>query len=296
MKRILYLLSAIVVLSSFLFSCGKGNKSAEEQWTQERDSLNRVNSSQQAVLDNMTAAMAEIAFCLDTIAVHEQVIISGVDEEGNRLSRKGIKNRLEILAQVIKEQKEKLGTLEEKFSQNAEQIGKLHSIIEFLENSLSQKDAEVERLKAEVNTKNFNVAVLEQKVSLMSDTITAERATNTEQRQQIAHQDAQLNEVYYVIGTDDQLVSKGILKKEGKIFKKKKVDFSNISKSVLTKGDIRNLKTISINGKSPKILSDVPKGSYLLDKVGDTSYTLRITNPTSFWSANNRILIIQIKK
>lgn len=296
MKRILPVIAALTIGVSIVTSCGNNNNVAETQWQHERDSLTRVNTQQQAVLDNMTAAMAEIAFCLDTIAAHERVIITGIDEEGNRLSRKGIRNRLEILAQVIQEQKEKLGTLEEKFSNNAAQIGQLHSIIEFLENSLSQKDAEVERLKAEVNTKNYNVAVLEEKVSLMSDTISVERATNSEQKQQIAHQDAQLNEVYYVIGTDDQLVSKGILKKEGKIFKKKKVDFSSINKSLLTKGDIRTLKSINVRGKSPKILSDVPKGSYSLDKISDDNYTLRITNPSSFWSANNRILIIQVKK
>lgn len=102
--------------------------------------------------------------------------------------------------------------------------------------------------------------------------------------------------VYYIIGTEEQLISKGILKKEGRIIKKKKVDFTNINKSVLTKGDIRTLSYISIQGKSPKILSDVPKGSYTLENNGDKSYTLKISNASSFWSANNRILIIQIKK
>lgn len=297
MKNILIAVFALSLTVVSLSSCGNNSgNAAEEAWQHERDSLTRVNGQQQAVLDQMTAAMAEIAFCLDTIAVHEKVIIVGIDEEGNRLSRKGIRNRLEILAQVISEQKEKLGVLEEKFSNSTLQIGKLHSIIEFLENSLSQKDAEVERLKAEVNSRNFSVAALEEKVSLMSDTISEERATNTVQKQQIAKQDALLNEVYYVIGNDDQLVSNGILKKEGKILKKKKVDFSNINKSSLTKGDIRTLKAISIRGKSPKILSDVPKGAYSLDKNSDDSYTLRITDPNSFWSANNRILIIQIKK
>lgn len=295
MRKILSILSVLAILSSAISSCN-GNKAAEEQWIQERDSLNRVNTQQREVLDNMTAAMAEIAFCLDTIAAHEKVIILGIDEEGNRLSRRGIRNRLDILAQVIREQKEKLGTLEERFSRNAVRMGQLHSIIEFLENSLSQKDAEVDRLKAEVSAKNFNVAVLEEKVSLLSDTITIERATNSEQKQQIAHQDAQLNEVYYIIGTDDQLLTMGILRKDGKIFKKKKVDFFNIKKSSLTKGDIRTLKTINVRGKSPKMLSDVPKGSYSLDKISDDNYTLRITNPSSFWSANNRILIIQVKK
>lgn len=296
MKKLIPILSVLAILSFTVSSCGNGNKAAEERWNHERDSLNRVNTQQKAVLDNMTAAMAEIAFCLDTIAAHERVIITGIDEEGNRLSRRGIRNRLDILAQVIQEQRERLGSLEEKFSQNAAQIGQLHSIIEFLETSLSQKDAEVDRLKAEVSAKNFNVAVLEEKVSLMSDTIIAERTANSEQRQQIAHQEAQLNEVYYVIGTDNQLINMGILKKEGKIFKKNKVDFSNINKSSLIKGDIRTLKSINVRGKSPKILSEVPKGSYSLDKVSDDNYNLRIINPSSFWSANNKILIIQVKK
>lgn len=296
MRKILIAISTATIAIASVTSCGSKDSAAEESWKQERDSLTRVNSQQQAVLDQMTAAMAEIAFCLDTIAVHERVIISGIDEEGNRLSRKGIRNRLEVLAQVIAEQKEKLGALEEKFSNSAAQISQLHSIIEFLENSLSQKDAEVERLKSEVNSSNYRVVALEEKVSNMSDTIVSERATNSEQKQQIAQQDAQLNEVYYIIGTEEQLLSKGILSKSGKIIKKKKVNFSNINKSALTKGDIRTLKSITVRGKSPKILSEVPKGSYSLDKSGNDVATLKILNSTSFWSANNRILIIQVKK
>lgn len=296
MKKILLAISLAALAIASVTSCGNKGNTAEESLKQERDSLTRVNSQQQAVLDQMTAAMAEIAFCLDTIAVHERVIISGIDEEGNRLSRRRIRNRLEVLAQVIAEQKEKLGVLEEKFSNSAAQIGQLHSIIEFLENSLSQKDAEVERLKSEVSSSNYRVVALEEKVSNMSDTIVSERATNSEQKQQIAQQDAQLNEVYYTIGTEEQLINKGILSKEGKIIKKKKVNFSNINKSVLTRGDIRTLKSITVRGKSPKILSDVPNDSYSLDKNGDDVATLRILNANSFWSANNRILIIQVKK
>lgn len=297
MKKIFSVIISAAIIILTIASCGdNGQKAREEAWKQEKDSLTQINNQQQAVLDQMTAAMAEIAFCLDTIAAHERVIISGVDEEGNRLSRKGIRNRLEILAQVISEQREKLGALEERFSQSTMQIGQLHSIIEYLERSLTQKDSEVERLKAELKSRNYSVAVLEEQVSLLNDTISTERATNTEQKKEIARQEAQLNEVYYIVGTEDYLISMGILSKEGLIIKKKKVNFSNINKSSLLKGDIRTLNTISIRGKSPKILSDVPKDSYTLDKNSDDSYTLRIVNPDSFWSANNKILIIQVKK
>lgn len=296
MKKIFIAIGIVISLLLSVLSCGKKESAENTGQEQERDSLNRVIVQQKTVLDDMTSAMAEITSCLDTIASHERVIVSGVDENGRRLGRKGIRARLEILAKVIREQKEKLGALEQKFSNNAVQIGQLHSIITFLENSLAQKDREVEKLRAEVDSKNFSVAVLEEQVSLMSDTLTVERATNTEQKQQIAKQDAQLNEVYYVIGTDEELISKGVMKKEGKLIKRKKVNFTNVNRSALSKGDIRTLRTINIAGKSPKILGDVPKGSYTLEKNSNESYTLRITNPDLFWSSNNRILIIQIKK
>ena len=53
---------------------------------------------------------------------------------------------------------------------------------------------------------------------------------------------------------------------------------------------IRTLRTITINGKSPKMLSEVPSNSWTFD-----GNTLTITDPKAFWSANNRILVIQVK-
>lgn len=296
MRKILFAAGFLLASMFIVTSCGGGKQSAAEEALQaQKDSLERVNAQQQDVLNQMNDAMAEIAFVLDTIASHEKIIVTGVDEDGKRLSRQGIRNRLDILATVIREQKEKLGLLEEKFANSALQIEQMHSIITFLENSLAQKNAEVERLQAQVNSQNFNLAVLEETVTLMTDTIAEERATNLAQKTQIEQQDVQLNEVYYVIGTENELTNKGLLKKEGKLFKKTKIDFSTINKSVLRKGDIRTLNEINVMGKKPKILSDVPKDSYSLDKLSDTSYILRILNPTQFWSANNRILIIQVK-
>ncbi|MDE6573731.1 MAG: hypothetical protein K2L84_00205 [Muribaculaceae bacterium] len=296
MKKIIITIIVLLSVLTLIISCGdNGRAVAEATWQKERDSMARVNTQQQAVLDQMTAAMAEIAFSLDTIAAHERVIISGVDEEGNRLSRRALRSRLEILAQVINEQKEKLGMLEEKFSNSAFQIGQLHSIIEFLESSLSQKDVEVEKLKSELNSRSYNVAVLEEKVANMRDTIEEERAINSVQKDEIAKQDAKLNEVYYIVANEESLVNAGILKKEGKIIKKRRIDFSNVNKSMLYKVDIRKFTNLTIRGRSPKILSDVPKDSYELTKNSDSMYTLKIISPTAFWSSNNRILVIQVK-
>ncbi len=294
MKILKHLGIALLAVAALAGCKGGENDGTAERLKQEKDSLLNVTKQQQTMLDEMNGSMAEIAACLDTISIHEQVILSGVDENGNKLSRKALRDRLDLLAQVISDQKGHLGELSERLANANLKIDKLTSIITFLENSLSQKDSEVERLKSELSSSNYAVASLQKTVGNMADTISNERATNSEQRREIARQDAQLNEVYYVIGTEKELINKGILTKEGKIIKKKKVNFANINKAYLTKADMRTFTQLTIQGKSPKLLSDAPKSSYLLQTNGATS-TLKILNPSQFWSANNRILIIQVK-
>ena len=67
-----------------------------------------------------------------------------------------------------------------------------------------------------------------------------------------------------------------------------------LNKSALKKGDIRTLKTINIPSKNAKILGEVPETSYTMTQ-GESASRLDITNPTRFWSSNNRVLVIQVK-
>lgn len=294
--RYLYSLVAVCAISFSITSCG--NKSQDNSaWEKERDSLQSVNAQQQMILDDMTTTMADISMSLDTIAMHESMIIRRVDEEGNPLSKKGLKSKLNTLAEIIKNQREKMAEMEKAMAEGKSSVTQLKSIIAYLNASLEQKEAEIQQLKAEVDSKNFSIARLTTHVSSLRDTVESVRQENEEQRQQMERQNAQhetaMNEVFYVIGTKEKLLNYGVISKSG-LFKKSKVNFSSIDKSVLSKGDKRTLKKININGKSPKILSDAPDGSYSLDK-GSPSSTLTITDPERFWSANNKILVIQVK-
>ena len=296
--KYLYSLVAICAISFSIASCGnKTQDSGKSAWERELDSLQSVNAQQQMILDDMTTTMADISMSLDTIAMHESMIIRRVDEEGNPLSKKGLKSKLNTLAEIIKNQREKMAEMEKAMSEGKSSVTQLKSIIAYLNASLEQKEAEIQQLKAEVDSKNFSIARLNTHVSSLRDTVASVRQENEEQRQQMERQTAQhetaMNEVYYIIGTKDKLLNYGVLSKSG-LFKKSKVNFSSIDKSVLIKGDKRNLKKININGKSPKMLSDAPNGSYSLDK-GEASSTLTILDAEKFWSANNKILVIQVK-
>ena len=278
---------------SFVASCGSKNDSTSSI-EKERDSLLTVNSQQQMILDNITSTMAEISMSLDSIAIQEQMIIRGVDELGNPLNKKNLKSKLTSLSKIIKNQREKMASMEATMKADKTAMGQLKNIIAYLNASLEQKDLEIQKLRSEIDSKNFNISQLRTHVTNLKDTVATVQNENAEQKVQIAKQDASLNEVYYIIGTKDQLINAGVISKTGTIIKKTKINFSSLDKSVLTKADRRNLKNITINGKSPKILSEAPKGSYSLDKRGNSS-VLIINDSEKFWSANNKILVIQIK-
>lgn len=294
--KYLYSLVVISAISFSIVSCG--NKSQDNGvWEKERDSLLSVNAQQQMVLDDITTTLADISMSLDTIALHESMIIRRVGEDGTPLNKKSLKSKLNELSGIIKNQREKMAEMEKAMSEGNSSIVQLKSIIAYLNASLEQKEAEIQQLRAEVDSKNFRIDRLNTHVSSLRDTVASVRQENEEQRQQMERQNAQhetaMNEVYYIIGTKDKLLTYGVLSKTG-LFKKSKVDFASIDKSVLTKGDKRTLKKITINGKSPKILSDAPNGSYTLEK-GTSSSTLTILDADKFWSANNKILVIQVK-
>lgn len=260
-----------------------------EKLEQQRDSLLQANADQEAILVGLSETMGEVSMNLDSLTRQERILISGVDETGNPMTKEGMKARLDAIQNLLKDQREKMKELEKKLGSQSAEVKRLQGVITFLNQQLEEKTAQIEQLQQELESKNYDISQLETRVAGLSDTVKTVLDENAQQREQLSKQDAAMNEVYYIIGTKKRLTDLGIISKSG-LFSKAKVSFSSIDKSILTKADIRTLRTITINGKSPKLLSEVPNGSWTFDGT-----TLTITDPTAFWSANNRILVIQVK-
>ena len=209
--------------------------------------------------------------------------------------------KLEALSNLIKDQHGRLDSLGKALEGSNATVAKLRGVVNMLTKSLDERTRELDSLRTVLAYKDININQLGTQVANLTDTVNtvknenaSQRQTIAKQEQNIAQQDTQLHEVYYIIGTKDELMAAGVLVKQGGLFKKKKVNFDGLNKSALKKGDIRTLKTINIPSKSAKILGEVPESSYSMTQ-GETASRLDITNPTRFWSSNNRVLVIQVK-
>ena len=286
-------------MAGLSFSCNDGKMI--ERLQQQNDSLTLVSTQQQDVIDGLASTMEEITQSLDTIASSERQILSGVDERGVPITKRNMKAKLEALSSLIKEQHAKLDSLGRALDGSNATVAKLRGVINLLNKSLDEKTRELDSLKTEITFKDINIINLGTEVANLTDTVKNVRSENASQKQTIAsqkqnigEQDAALHEVFYVMGSKDELVNAGVVVKQGGLFKKKKVNFSGMSKSGLKKGDIRTLKHLDIPSKNPKILGEVPETSYRLTR-GETTSTLDILDADKFWSSNNRVLVIQTK-
>lgn len=290
----------ILLMSCIGLSCCNDGKIIESL-LQQNDSLTQVSLQQQDVIDGLAETMEEITKTMDTIASQERVVLSGVDERGVRITKKNMRARLEALSDLIKGQHSRLDSLSKALEGSTATVNKLRGVVNMITKSLEERTHELDSLRTVLAYKEIDINKLGTQVATLTDTVNSVRTVNAqqqqtiaEQKQNISQQDTQLHEVYYIMGTKDELLAAGAIVKQGGLFKKKKVNFSGMDKSKLKKGDIRTLKTISIPSKAAKILGEVPETSYSLTH-SDNSSTLTITNAEKFWSSNNRVLVIQLK-
>ena len=100
--------------------------------------------------------------------------------------------------------------------------------------------------------------------------------------------DEEINRVFV------KIVSKAELKKEGLLtggfLKKSKINYSKINKQQFRSIDIRLFTELEIESKNPKILTEVPPDSYILEKKANKTI-LRIIDPGRFWRLSNYLII-----
>ena len=297
MKKTIIALGVFLAMV-FMGSC---DRAATTRLQEQNDSLTWVNHRLQLSIDGLSSTISEITQSLDTIAASEREILAGVDERGVPLSRYNMRVKLQALSLLIKEQHERLDSLGAALDESNETLAQLRIVVNMLTLSLDAKMREIDSLQTVVTHKDISIINLGTEIQNLNDTVktvrdemVAQKKTLAEQTTAMSRQEAQLNEVYYIIGPKNKLIEAGVLTKEGGLFKKKKVNFVDVEKSWLSSGDMRTMKHIDIPSKNFKILSEVPEASYKVTH-GNGTCCLDILDTEKFWSSNNRILVIQTK-
>jgi chromosome segregation ATPase len=280
-KRIIQLLSA-VILTALLMACGgKTDTSALEQTI---DSLRQVNQQQQSSLQEMTTFVTTLSDGMNAIAQQENMIFNNGGNEGTSLDKEQLKSHLETLANTLTEQRSKIHSLADSLKARGADMSKMQGLIDNLTQQLDEKDKIIAQLRKDIEQKNFSISDLQNKlrVAMAGSAQYEQRAAKAEKEL------ATITTAYVLMGTKEALTDGGY------IDKRKHVLTESMPKGDFTKVNIYKFTELDIPSRSPKLLTDHPRKSYNIEKVDKENRKLVITNPQLFWSSS-KYLIIQVK-
>ena len=285
MKRVALFSMAALLMGA----CGGGGDTTRLQ--SQVDSLRQADEQHKQELNDVVSFVDALSEGLDAISVQEDQLFDG-SLENKVNAREEMLKRLETFSETLTAQRDRIKALSDSLLARGAKIEKLQSLITLLNQQMDQKDKMISQLRTELNNKNVDIANLKSHVGKLTKA-NQEFAEYVENQLKAEQESAERdNAVYVVVGSAEILKQAGITSGGG-FLSKKKVS-ADIPKEYLTKKDKRNFTQLEIPSAKPKIVSNMPKKSYKIEKTGSDQSLLTITDPDSFWS-QTRYLVIQTK-
>ena len=226
---------------------------------------------------------------MDSVVNMDGNILQTVGE--SPLSRKQqIQQNIEAYKLILQRQRERLATLEEKLKGSEANNEKMLKIISSLKQQLNEKDQAIVELTEELGKRNVDIKTLKTHVEKLNTQVAQLEEETKSQEQALVAQSDIMNEAYVFIGSKKELKDAGLIT-SGSIFKKSKLDLSQLNASAFNKIDIRKTKSFTIPAKKATVLTQMPSDSYTISDNGDGTSTLAVTDPSRFWSMSNYLVV-----
>ncbi|MBQ9231079.1 MAG: hypothetical protein IJ190_07840 [Prevotella sp.] len=241
-------------------------------------------------MEDMTSYVTMMSDGLDSIAHQENILLNNKGNEGIYIDRNQLKHNLDHFADILSLQKQRLEQMEDSLKVRGAEMQKLRNLISVMRQQLNEKDQQIASLRSDLEKKNVSIAQLQSRVKSLTETNTKMGERMEKQLRVIATQDNMINECYVKIGTKDELRELGVI--TSGFAKKARVDYQKLQKSKFMRVDIRHFTEIPLNSKKPKVLTPMPASSYKMISNANGTTTLRIVDPTLFWSVSNYLIIL----
>ena len=282
-------LAVLFVCAAMLASCD-GFKGGSKDLKAENDSLLMELNQRNAELDDMMGTFNEVQEGFRKInAAESRVHLQrGTITENTASAKQQIASDIEFISKQMEENKAQIAKLQAQLKNSSYNSAQMKKAVAALTAELNAKQQRIEELQTELASKNIRIQELDAAVSDLSAAKETLVAENEAKAKTVAEQDKSLNAAWFVFGTKSELKAQKILQ-SGDVLKS-----ADFNKDYFTQIDIRTTKEIKLYSKRAELLTTHPAGSYELVKDDKGQLTLKITNPTEFWSIS-RYLVIQVK-
>lgn len=274
-----------ILLIPVLFACGREAKQKAQELQASNDSLIRQSEQKDVAINDFATTVNSIQSILDSIKTKEKLITENTYQMGERntTAREQIHRDIKIIYAALLEDKERLNSLSKKLAASGQKVKEFQVLVDRLQQDITSKNQELETLRSDLERMNFAMAAAQKQIDTLNHTVADQGQQIQSQSTTIANQTTALNTAYYIVGTREELKSKGIIK-AGKVV-------SDFNRSAFKKVDITQTKEIPLADTKVKILTNHPASSFVLNKEGNKAKSLEVTDYLAFWSATKYLVV-----
>ena len=281
--------TTVLILMLFLTLSGCTDRKEQEELLKKNAELKNELASRDHFIEEVTATINEIHDALEVTTAKEKNVVRETTKPEGKAAQTPLQMKQQILTRIsdmhstIMESKKKIAALQKKLDDAGVQFAGLQKMVDDLktqlevrEQSIVQLQASVESLKGEVREKVAVIAAREQTID---------------------EQTRELNKVYFVAGTKDELRQKGIITKEGGF------PFGLFGSTIalgtkFNPADFRTLDktkdmTIEVTGVVNEIVPKRDTSWYKISQPEAGKGLLKITDPSSFWKQNRLVIVTE---
>jgi hypothetical protein len=258
----------------------------------QKTTLTEKVTARDSVISEWITTFDEIEKNIALIKEKEKIItVNSSNAEISKDKKLQVLEDMKYVNTLLEQNKKKIASLNAQLMKTGGTMKVLQNKISDLEASMKQNENEISELKASLINKKFEVEQLNTQMIFMRDTI---RKKDTK----ISTQTYEMNKAFYTCGTYKELKAEGLLTKEGGFIGLGKTESltGNFPDSSFVQIDITIIKSISVNSKSAKLISEHPAGSYEFIRDKDKKIkSIEIKDPALFWK-NSKYAVVEITK
>jgi chromosome segregation ATPase len=246
-----------------------------------------------SIINDWVLAFTEIESDIKKITARENILnLQSMNPEITDDKKMEVLKEIQYIREMIEKNKKKISSLNSQLNSSGIKIASLQARIDTLDAHIAQRDKDIMALKMELVDRNFEIGQLNEKVGTMEIAI-------ADQESKISQQTEEMNKAYIVSGTYKDLKEKGLLNKEGGLLglgRKESLQENSINDNLFTRIDITETKTIPVNSKSAKLITEHPANSYewIRDDAEKVAY-IEIKDPETFWKIS-KYAVVEVNK
>lgn len=289
MKKILIAVASAALALIAASSCGNTKLQQEEARNHELDDSLRVALANS---DSLFSLLYDVTVGMDQITALEQLMGAPINQE-NASGREKLRQQMEAIQRGLQERRHRIDELEKQLAtSNSAAQERLNRQIAQLRQQMDKQASTVAELRASLEAANIHIEQLDYTIDSLNVTNDSLKSVNRSTEKALNEAIDEINAVYYVIGTKDELKEHNIIAGGG-FLRKTKVLPSDFDQSYMQRADRRTLRSLPLDAKKAKLLTKQPEDSYKFDEASTGMKVLVITNPAAFWATSN-VIVIQV--